>query len=263
MHIGYRKIGNLMQTRSYVPGKNLWAALTARLTRDFPNSVWNKGYKYVGKAVQEQILFSYFWPSIDGKIPSYFWDQRNFDYLFLDSYVSTALDYSAYSHENGSLHEIEFLAPVARNEQPVYLLGDLWANEGQIDEGDWKISMEHLQIGGERTYGWGRLTLCPGWKGNDSGCGKTSTGHEWREKDDKIILRLNSYEKIAAHVLAFGKGATEDVLGPLEPIVGREWRNYAGQYVSYEDIYFVPGSEVKRALKFMIDDYGRWKFFEK
>ena len=36
LHIGYRKVGNLMQSRGYVPGKNLWAALTARLTRTPP-----------------------------------------------------------------------------------------------------------------------------------------------------------------------------------------------------------------------------------
>ena len=34
MHIGLCKVGNLQQTRSYIPGKTLWGALTEWLTRD-------------------------------------------------------------------------------------------------------------------------------------------------------------------------------------------------------------------------------------
>ena len=31
MHIGWRKLGNMQQTRPYVTGRNLWGAFTARL----------------------------------------------------------------------------------------------------------------------------------------------------------------------------------------------------------------------------------------
>ena len=34
LFVGFRRSGNLWETRRYVPGKVLWAALTARLTRD-------------------------------------------------------------------------------------------------------------------------------------------------------------------------------------------------------------------------------------
>jgi hypothetical protein len=34
LHIGWNKTGNVQRTRSYVTGRNLWGALTMRLTRD-------------------------------------------------------------------------------------------------------------------------------------------------------------------------------------------------------------------------------------
>ncbi|MDM7940459.1 MAG: hypothetical protein QUS07_08970 [Methanothrix sp.] len=269
MHIGYRKVGNLMQTRRYVPGKNLWAALTARLTRDFPEKNWNRGYKEVGKRVAEQFRFGYLWPSLDGNNPCCFWDREDFDYLFLDSYASTALDYSACSAEEGSLHETEFIAPVARNGKPVYLLGDLWVNEGaKIDDESWQGSMENLQLGGERTYGWGRLALCLNeWNGNINGSGETVVGHSWRVEGEEVVVTLSKNEMITAHALAAIKIApqsgtsatTTDVAGAVEPMVGREWSAFAGQKVSYSGVYFSPGGKVvKKEARFVIDPFGRW-----
>ncbi len=293
MHIGYRKVGNLMQTRQYVPGKNLWAALTARLTRDFPDRDWNKGYKEVGHHVQEQFRFGYLWPSLDGMRPCYFWkkDDFDFDYLFLDSYASAALDYSAYSTEEGSLHETEFIVPVARNGYPVCLLGDLWAKEsgmkGKIDDESWQRSMKKLQLGGERTYGWGRLDLISDWRGNSSGCGKTATGHRWEAEGGVIVLTLSKDERITAHALAACsechaeghnsgcsdeitpldgasvRGAAKDIAGPVEPIVGREWSAFVGQKVCFSGVYFMPGGKVKKVARFVIDPFGRWVSNEK
>lgn len=283
MHIGYRKEGNLMLTRNYVPGKNLWAALTARLTRDCPNRRWAKGYKEVGKCVIEQLRLGYLWPSLDGKKPCFPWYKKDFDYLFLDSYASAALDYSAYSTEEGSLHETEYLAPIARNEKPVYLVGDLWAKDGQIEANDWQVSMKNLQLGGERTYGWGRLSHGTNWSRKSSGQGKTALDHEWREEGEEIILKLGQDDKVTAHVLASfdesrtggsasgcsgveiaalakvsRKDVTKDIIGPVEPLVGREWKDYSGQNVCYTGVFFVPGCKVKRETKFAVDAFGRW-----
>jgi hypothetical protein len=266
MHIGYRKVGNLMQTRNYVPGKNLWAALTARLTRDCSNRSGTRGYEEVGDHVREQFRPGYLWPSLDGKKPCLPWERKDFEYLFLDSYGSAALDYSAYSTEKGSLHETEFIAPVARNEMPVYLMADLWAKDGQIEAKDWQEAMKNLQFGGERTYGWGRLALCSDWEGNNSGHGKTSADQAWLDKDGKITLSLSKGHKITAHALACVEGAAEErtVSGPVEPLVGREWNDHAGQHLpSYGGVWFVPGCEVKEASEFEIDSYGRWKSYRR
>ena len=277
MHIGYRKVGNLMQTRKYVPGKNVWAALTARLTRDYHDGSKGDEYKKIGKKLIGQFRFGYLWPSLDGIEPYFFWDHEedheDFDYLLLDSYASAALDYSAYSTEEGSLHETEFVAPVARNGYPVFLLGDLWKKddeiEGKIDDESWQRSMENLQLGGERTYGWGRVAICSeGWSGNSSRQGITALGHRWQEEGEEIVFIVDKGKRITAHALAartesqsnaFGGVPTKDVSGSIEPMVGREWSDSAGKEVSYGGVYFLPGSKTtKEEARFIIDCFGRW-----
>ncbi len=288
MHIGYRKVGNLMQTRQYVPGKNLWAALTARITRDHLNGSDANSYKKIGEYAISKFRFSYLWPSLDGDKPYFYWDHEDFDYLLLDSYASTALDHSAHSAEEGSLHETEFISPVTRDERKVYLLGDLWVKEGlPVEMTRWQAAMENLQLGGERTYGWGRLALCSDWGRGSIGHGKTATGHLWREEREEIVLTLNEGEIITSHALAASKsqesgqdsscveeivpqaGAsvgvpTKDVAGPVEPMVGREWSAFAGQKVCYSGVYFSPGSMViKSGARFVIDPFGRWVSYRK
>ena len=186
LHIGYRKTGNLMQTRSYVPGKNLWAALTARITRDMGDGKSGSAYKKTGCKIKKNFRFSYFWPAIylEGeKIEpennkKKIWDKlqthftfdisdngelekiyplkgksnkfRPFDYLFLDSYASTSLDYQRQGAEEGSLHEAEFISPVTRDGRQVYLAGSIWVKEGELAETKcWKESLAKISIGGE------------------------------------------------------------------------------------------------------------------
>lgn len=257
LHIGYRKIGNLMQTRSYVPGKNIWAALTARLTRDADK----KDYIDIGEKVQNNFRFGYLWPSIDGNKPCFFWKYDDFDYLFLDSYTSTALDYDAKAAHEGSLHETEFIAPIARNGTPVYLLGDLWVNEGQRDLAKWQEAMGNIQIGGERAYGWGRLACSSDWSSVQYGCERTIAGHEWQELSGNVILTLNRDDRITAHALAYGSGANACLVGSVEPLVGREWHDFAGQNTTFEQVYFAPGSRIDQKTektRFKIVENGRW-----
>ena len=272
MHIGYRKVGNLMQTRKYVPGKNVWAALTARLTRDYHDGSKGEDYRKIRDILIEQFRFGYLWPSLNGSEPYFSWDHKDFDYSLLDSYASTALDYYAHSTEEGSLHETEFISPVARNGDPVFLLGDLWTKndgiEGKIDDESWQRSIENLQLGGERTYGWGRIKICSeGWRGNSSRQGRTSTGHLWREDGKKIYFIIDKGKRITAHALAALNESninavtgipTKDVSGSVEPMVGREWNTFAGEKVSYSGVYFVPGSKTTKETRFIIDPFGRW-----
>ena len=60
LHIGWRKLGNLQQTRPYVPGRSLWGALTARLTRELVGC----NYRCIGAKVDKELAFTYFYPSI-------------------------------------------------------------------------------------------------------------------------------------------------------------------------------------------------------
>ncbi|MDM7935763.1 MAG: hypothetical protein QUS08_10295 [Methanothrix sp.] len=271
MHIGYRKVGNLMQTRQYVPGKNLWAALTARIARDHLDGSDANSYKKIGEHAKNKFRFSYLWPSLDGEKPYFHWAHEDFDYLLLDSCASTALDHSAHSAEEGSLHETEFISPVTRDERKVYLLGDLWVKDGlPVEMTRWQAAMENLQLGGERTYGWGRLELCSDdWKENSSGSGMTAAGHPWWEYGGKIFLELDEGKKITSHALASPPGGPEgtdcllanakagcrDVVGPVEPLVGWEWGSPAR--VCYRGVYFMPGGKVIKRARFKIDCFGR------
>lgn len=264
MHIGYRKVGNLMQTRQYVPGKNLWAALTARLTRDYHDGSQSKCYRIIGGLVQQHFRFGYLWPSLDGNEPYFPWDHDDFDYQLLDSYASTALDYTENSALEGSLHETEYIAPNARTEKEktVHLLGDLWVKASLPKElVYWKKEMDNLQLGGESAYGWGRLADCSNWENGQLERGRTIAGHEWKEKNRKIVLTLNENDKIIAHALASGPGAVASLTGPVEPLVGREWGKFAGECIRFADVYFAPGCKVAdKKTNFEIKDNGRWSF---
>jgi len=162
LHIGWRKLGNLQQTRPYVTGRSLWGALTARLTRE----LGRRDYPDIGKGVNQQLAFTYFYPSIqlDGSLlwpwPDQ-WDE--FAWTFLGSYASTALE-NAHNVEAGSLHETEFIAPYTREGEPTYLVGYIFENDNlKLDRQsplvNWQSVLEKLQFGGERSYGWGRVEL--------------------------------------------------------------------------------------------------------
>ncbi len=137
MHMGWRKLGNLQQTRPYVTGRSLWGAFTAMLTRELGHN----DYGRVGAQVDKDLAFTYFYPSVDTEAVTIWpWPQleneyfsEEFAWLFLGSYASTALE-NGRSAEERSLHETEFIAPYTRNGQPVYLIGYIFEREGcQLD----------------------------------------------------------------------------------------------------------------------------------
>ena len=60
IHIGYRTLGFIQRTRYYIPGRALWGAITANLTRAYGSY---EQYGPVGEDVKSSILFSYFYPA--------------------------------------------------------------------------------------------------------------------------------------------------------------------------------------------------------
>jgi len=157
LHSGWRKLGNLQQTRPYVTGRMLWGALTARLVRDANNGA---NYGEVGQNIDEGFpAFSYFYPSVNPKkVELWPWDDPElFSWLFLGSYASTALR-DGHSAEEGMLHETEYIAPRTRDDRPVYLIGYLLEPSGKF-QSEWHQALSRLQLGGERGYGWGRLAV--------------------------------------------------------------------------------------------------------
>jgi len=278
LHIGYRKIGNLMQTRRYVPGKVIWGALTARLTRMSGQGSDAEAYKEVGESLIQHFRFGYLWPAYEGKEgdipiePVYPWDleerrgKNHFDYLFLHSYAGTALDPAGAGAEEGALHHTEFIAPVARNGKPVYLVGDLWVKEpisdGRIE--GWKDALDRLQLGGERSYGWGRVNCAK----LEETPGGALSGTKVELTEDDVILKLEKSAFLTAHALAadwqfengnngkrlFKAMSNGKISGPIEPLTGYEFR---GEWrLSFPPICYAPGCRVSDGVYVKIGIYG-------
>jgi hypothetical protein len=250
MHIGWRKLGNLQQTRPYVTGRSLWGALTARLTRNFGSN----DYEGVGRRVDDELAFTYFYPSVKrGKDALWPWgDTRDeFEWTFLGSYASTALG-DGHSAEAGSLHETEFIAPYTRNKEQVYLVGYIFEADGC--NLPWKNMLDRLQLGGERGYGWGRaqvLDQCKQVKG------RTCFGYEVIYKGHHPLIKIPKEGRLLAHTFAKDVNST----GTIEPFLGRETQGSKGHGGSFSDpkICWVPGSKVTQDETFQIKVKGIWE----
>jgi len=283
LHVGQRGWGIIQRTRPYLMGKNLWAATTASLTR----TLGSDDYKAVGRALLENALFTYFYPAVDVNqplMPCYgdkglsYGRQKyrelaadEFEFSFVGSYASTAIDPVTQTAEEASLHEVEVILPRTRDEgAQVYLHGYLLIHEGaQIMGHPLNISLlldllTDVQVGGERGYGYGRLLK-----------------HDFRPWSGKLF---NQYEvenltltmlpdsPLPAHALIEGLLAR----GDIEPLTAREWgkfppdedlrkgqiqREGAGQVMPQPNqiaVCYVPGSVPRsvQTFEFDLDRYG-------
>ncbi len=258
LHVGYRKVGNLMETRPYVPGKALWGALTARITRDFHNGSQPDEYIRIGDQIRKHFRLGYLWPSLDGRNPYFPWEHEDWDHLLRGSYVGTPLDYDRNAAEMGGLHETEFIAPRSRNGRPVYLIGDLWVDDQANSLGDWRQALGRLQLGGERTYGWGRVRLIGDLTAGTTGSGTTAFGQHWKDEAGEVILTVPAGEHLTAHALA-EEPARSGVRGLIEPFFGRETRGqsgFGGHLPGKVLICWQPGSQVTRQMQVIVEPEG-------
>jgi len=261
MHIGWIKQGNVQRTRPYVTGKALWGALTARLTRDFPNL--GGDYNSVGQRVRDELAFSYFYPAVSENVDLWPWGDTadEFAWRYLGSYASTALDYSNNTAQEGSLHETEFIAPFTRQGQPVYLVGYLF--ERQDCTLPWREVLSRLQLGGERTYGWGRVHCQNG--STEVLAGEPLFGLYAIQLDRKRpVLQATREAPLLAHALAAefqGRRPVPGVSGPIEPMLGRETTNPQrfGGDLPPARICWQPGGTLTAGAKIIIGEYGIWE----
>jgi hypothetical protein len=270
MHIGWRKSGNLQQTRPYLTGRNLWGALTAGLTREAGGS----DYVGVGQQVDDQLAFTYFYPyalpeedsiwSWPDQWDNFAWpwsDQDTFAWTFLGSYASTALA-NGRNAEAGSLHETEFIAPRTREGKQVYLVGYIFETVGlQNDQRNplskWQSVLERIQLGGERGYGWGRVYLQGRCEQINNG---KCFGYELLPNDVRPQLKASDNTHLLAHTNAeTDRGSNREVT--IEPLVGRETKGYTsfGKYLSQAAICWVPGGKVTQGEVFQIQPKGIWE----
>lgn len=189
LHIGYLPFTLVTSpTRYYVPGKNLWGAVTKEATENLFSLPDAKNYQVVGKSIKKNFIFSYFY-LYDGEvtyIPEYTkdglkfgnkkpMDESDFERRFIGSRVLTEIDKNTGTAKNESLHEIEFINDKFRdkcgNVRNTKLIGCIWVkknakiedkeiiiNNKGIFIGDFNIVRE-LILGGESKYGFGMVKL--------------------------------------------------------------------------------------------------------
>lgn len=258
IHIGWKKSSNLQQTRFYVPAKPIWGALTARITRDQNSS----DYKETGDKINKNLRFSYFYPSdnpSEVNKADFPWEDANrFTWKYIGSYQSAALENK--TAMEGMLHETECILPKTRDGNQVYLIGYIIEkNECDID---WKTALPKIQIGGERGYGWGRVSI---EKNKPAECNHFFH-YDFDSSQDEPVIKLPKGEFILAHTFALEE-YEQQIEGNIEPFVGRitEGGKFGAQF-SEASICWVPGSKLvnadKDSMKFMICENGLWSVQE-
>ena len=251
LHIGWRKLGNLQQTRPYVTGRSLWGAFTARLTREFGSN----DYEGVGKQVDQQLAFTYFYPSTQpDNVLLWPWPDQwdEFAWTFLGSYASTALE-NVRNAEAGSLHETEHIAPYTRTGQQVYLIGYIFEKDNCHLK--WQSVLNRLQLGGERGYGWGRVSS----KGKPRQVSNNECfAYKLIPNSARPLLSAQKATRLLAHMIVKDDKEVRGV--NVEPLVGRETRNSAafGKEHSSAEICWLPGGNVNKAETFQIQQKGLW-----
>jgi hypothetical protein len=251
VHVGWRAVGNLKQTRPYVPGQAIWGALAARLARD----VLNRNYDAAKHAVGQYLRFSYFYPSTDAeRVTVWPWESRGkFDWLYLNSYMSTALREGRMA-ENGLLHEIEYIGANTRLGKTVYLVGYCW--KSPQFEWDLKSLWGSVQLGGERTYGFGRVkqaTMAPLQPGEKI-FERYST-----DCSDSVVLKADGEHVLLAHTGCVIEGPSDWSQVDVEPLLGRRI-DEAGKFnLSPAKAAFAPGTRWSRGTSWRVQAMGMWE----
>ena len=287
LHVGFRKVGNLMQTRRYVPARTLWGALVASLTRSLCSPpLQRQHFEAFEKFVNDHLRIGYLWPTapchpkgLPEEVLLFPWDDPElFDYLFLDAYVSTSVDPLGAATEEGSLHQVEFIAPYTRGPVtvkcrripggiPVYLMGDLWIRHPQVNKTAGPCSpprdLVHtfqnlsLQLGGERTYGWGRVRV--EISKEDGRQLSVSPSWAWKEEPDGIVVTPSNSNPVEAPAHLLATPSSEGLQGPIEPLTAYRFQHDGFHLVSPE-IAYRPGARVEPGARFRIRPQdGLWE----
>lgn len=273
LHIGWRKIGNLMQTRYYVPGRAFWGAVTANLTRWLGET----NYRKIGEWVKKHLRFGYFFLAENPDTPLYphllegrliygpnGLEQAKFERRFLSSIASTAITPDSNSAEEGSLHEVEFIKSSLGIGSPVYLVGHLFVHRDEkIDIRNDDVNIQgvslfsqvipDLQIGGERRYGFGRLALQRG------ACCEVNDvfGYTLSQRNGSYEITVPRESPVFADTIANNLNMS----GFIEPLVSREWSQQGGpgRQLTLLGLTHVPGSVLCSEMTFLIGCNGVWK----
>lgn len=287
VHIGWHTLGYINLTRYYIPGRTMWGAFVANLTRTYAGEGID-GYKGFGALLKTDVLTSYFYPALEPEkplFPQYTIDglsygdkpAHTFERQFIRSFGQTAVLPNTNTAEDQSLHESEFIAPVIedvdKRQRRVLFVGYLFVRMGctvetrdGIKEVSWdggsgvnlRTALSEVFVGGDRAYGWGRIAL-------DGEPAKVNPGEfvhgmEFDGTGERLLVRLPPDGPIPAHLPI---NTDLSLKGDIEPLVSREWSEEGpGQTVRplNNALCWMPGSILKETEShrrtFIIGPYG-------
>ena len=243
LHVGFRRYGNLAQTRLYSPARLFWGAITARVARD----TLHGDYGQAASWMDHNVRLSYFYPGGEDA-PDFPWRDEAFAWKYLSSHVSTAL-VDGRSKADGSLHETEFLAPKTRAGKAVWLHGYLWRNAAldTVAEHGLRRALSRLQLGSERAYGWGRINANPVLEESVT---DVAVG-EW-------VFRKSRPEVVGGGPLLAHTIAMAEL--PTEPVVGRSTSERGfGSKIELLALAHPPGEFLQGNFRFEICNFGFWR----
>ena len=182
LHIGHKKVLNLLLTREYIPAKPFRGALVAKFARD----LGSRNYDAIGNFFKKAMRFGYFYILDKGKNVSLlapkFTDEglkfgmlvndvktsssgenscsnkkeyyyNEFAKKYITSQAFAAIDPNSLGTEEGMLHEVEFISPYTLEEKskPVLFRGLIWVSNfsdgnfciEDINENDFTIRDKH------------------------------------------------------------------------------------------------------------------------
>jgi hypothetical protein len=275
LHIGYHKAGNVQRTRCYIPARNLWGAVTERLTRSgFSVSDAQKGnYQVIGRWLKLSTAFSYFYVYGGDKLfyPHYSKEGLRygsktlveFERAYLDAHVTTALEAVTTTAETGSLHEVEYIAPYRLDRDGagrrtlvrglVFLSESAWS---KLNMDTWELWLRDLRVGGERRYGFGQLRL----KDIEEVPADWPKGYALKLEGCRPGFKVKSGTALLAHTVARTAARDLRVRGVIEPLVGRGTAisGSFGRNLTRGLICWVPGSLLEKEDFLLIDVDGYW-----
>jgi hypothetical protein len=263
LHIGYRTIGTIAQTRLWVPGRNVWGAMIDTLARIQGATAQNPGkFKELQHVFKESLCFEawFLTPEEGCNVPANPWypiyksdglyygklKEDEMQRVVLGANVSTAIDHTANIADEGNLFEVEYVAPQGLfspyKGNPIWIIGHLWAHTDTkitINGDVLEISdlfnqyLVSLSIGGEQRQGYGCLTngtISPG----------DEQTYQVNADGDYIIPKNEPFPFLIS------AQTTEVTRGKVEPIVGRSTNSekQKGHGATLEDALFcwLPGS---------------------
>jgi hypothetical protein len=262
----------VQRTRYYIPARSLWGAATANLTQQLHRKPRAAEYEDIGKRVLQNCRFSYLYLTDSGRavMP---WpaaatdafsglDPEEFERLYVYSRARTAVAPSTSTAEDSALFEFEFLRFKDDAGLPIKWTGFVWLNESDtLSSEQLQQSLSRIQVGGERHYGAGQLSLRE-WTPLSSAIAEVfGVPSICSESGPKFQLAPDKPVHLPAHLAI--KDLSISVSGEFELLLGRVWKDTEnvrgpGRTLEATGLCWMPGAvpEVSQPLSLTIDGYG-------